>query len=150
MSDIESKPMACARRGSERWLDGFALCASSLCTLHCLGLPLLLALLPALASRIDPGESFHLIMLALAIPTSLFALAQGWRRHGAILPILAGVTGLILMAIGALAVQSAVAETVWTVAGSMLLAIGHILNWRRGLPGRQQRKTKENRPVRTI
>ena len=28
------------------WLDGFAICASTLCTVHCLGLPLLFALLP--------------------------------------------------------------------------------------------------------
>lgn len=114
------------------WLDGFALCASSLCTLHCLGLPLLFALLPALASRIDPGESFHLVMLVLAVPTSLFALAQGWRRHRAPGLLLLGVAGLGLMAIGALAAEGAMAEAAWTVAGSALLAGAHILNWRRG------------------
>ncbi|MFC3441957.1 MerC domain-containing protein [Sphingobium rhizovicinum] len=133
MSGMESERASCAPKASERWLDGFALCASSLCTLHCLGLPLLFALLPALASRIDPGESFHLIMLALAIPTSLFALAQGWRRHGGTLPMVAGVAGLILMAVGALAADGVLAETLWTVSGSLLLATGHILNWRRGL-----------------
>ena len=37
------------------WLDGFAICASALCTVHCLGLPLLFALLPTIAARIDPG-----------------------------------------------------------------------------------------------
>ena len=65
------------------WLDGFAICASALCTVHCLGLPLLFALLPTIAARIDPGESFHLLMLAIAVPTSLFSLLQGWRRHRA-------------------------------------------------------------------
>jgi hypothetical protein len=124
-------------RGSSRWptawLDGLALCASSLCTLHCLGLPLLFALLPAFASRIDPGESFHLVMLALAVPTSLFALAQGWRRHGRTGPLLIGIAGLALMSVGALIAKSALAETLWTVAGSLLLAGAHIINWRRGL-----------------
>ncbi|MFD2428361.1 MerC family mercury resistance protein [Sphingobium scionense] len=38
------------------WLDGFAVCASALCTVHCLGLPLLFALLPTIAARIDPGD----------------------------------------------------------------------------------------------
>lgn len=116
-----------------RWLDGFALGASSLCTLHCLGLPLLFALLPAFANRIDPGESFHLVMLLLAIPTSLFALAQGWRHHRAVSPLLLGGIGLGLMAVGALLAHGGIAETLWTVAGSALLAAGHILNWRRGL-----------------
>lgn len=114
-------------------LDGLALCASSLCTLHCLGLPLLFALLPAFASRIDPGESFHLVMLALAVPTSLFALAQGRRRHGGWAPLLIGIAGLALMSVGALMAKSVLTETLWTVAGSLLLAGAHILNWRRGL-----------------
>jgi len=114
-----------------KWLDGFALCASSLCTLHCLGLPLLFALLPALAGRVDPGESFHLIMLALAVPTSLFALMQGWRRHGANGLLCMGVAGLTFMAAGALATDSRLAETALTVMGSLMLAGAHILNWRR-------------------
>jgi hypothetical protein len=129
---MESERSGCERKGSERWLDGFALCASSLCTLHCLGLPLLFALLPAFASRIDPGESFHIIMLALAIPTSLFALVQGRRRGGSI-SLMTGMVGLALMTIGALAATSVLAETLWTVTGSLLLAGAHILNWRRGL-----------------
>lgn len=126
-------PAVAQAKGPTAWLDGFALCASSLCTLHCLGLPLLFALLPAFASRIDPGESFHLIMLALAVPTSLLALVQGQRRHGGRAPILAGVAGLTLMSIGALVAHGELAETLWTVAGSLLLAGAHILNWRRGL-----------------
>lgn len=121
------------KNGPTAWLDGFALCASSLCTLHCLGLPLLFALLPAFASRIDPGESFHLVMLALAVPTSLFALVQGFRRHGGRGPMLLGIAGLLLMSIGALLAETALAETLWTVTGSLLLAGAHILNGRRGL-----------------
>ncbi|KAA9020804.1 MerC domain-containing protein [Sphingobium limneticum] len=120
-------------RGPTAWLDGLALCASSLCTLHCLGLPLLFALLPAFASRIDPGESFHLVMLALAVPTSLFALVQGRRRHGGWAPLPIGIAGLTLMGVGALIAEDALAETLWTVAGSLMLAGAHILNWRRGL-----------------
>lgn len=120
-------------RAPTAWMDGLALCASSLCTLHCLGLPLLFALLPAFASRIDPGESFHLVMLALAVPTSLFALVQGRRRHGGWAPLLIGIAGLTLMSVGALIAEDALAETLWTVAGSLMLAGAHILNWRRGL-----------------
>jgi hypothetical protein len=125
----QSSPVSTGSRNG--WLDGFALCASSLCTLHCLGLPLLFAILPAVASRIDPGESFHIIMLALAIPTSLFALVEGWRRHRTIALPLIGVAGLTLMAIGALIASSPVAEAAWTIIGSLMLASAHIANWRR-------------------
>jgi len=127
--EIDSRPQR-STSAKNKWLDGFALCASSLCTLHCLGLPLLFALLPALAGHIDPGESFHLIMLAAAVPTSLFALMQGWRRHGAIGLLSMGAAGLALMAVGALATDSRLAETALTVLGSLMLAGAHILNWR--------------------
>ena len=126
----DQRPMQQPSCSRTVWLDGFALCASSLCTLHCLGLPLLFALLPAFAGRIDPGESFHLIMFGLAVPTSLFALIQGWRRRGSVgLPIM-GVSGLALMAIGALVANGIVAEATWTVLGSAVLAGSHVLNWR--------------------
>ncbi|MFZ2998462.1 MerC domain-containing protein [Sphingobium sp.] len=125
----------CNKRES-RWLDGFALCASSLCTLHCLGLPLLFALLPAFADQIDPGESFHIIMLALAIPTSLFALIQSGRRHGDVRPLCLGSVGLLAMTFGAFLAATALTETLWTVSGSLLLAGAHILNWRRNRIGK--------------
>lgn len=135
--ESESEPVACNAAGRRpvphgaRWLDGFAICASSLCMVHCLGLPILFALLPVLAARIDPGESFHLLMLALATPTSLFALAQGWRRGGPVSLFVLGIAGLGAMATGGLLVHGAVAEAVWTVAGSAILASAHWMNWRR-------------------
>lgn len=114
-----------------KWFDGFAVGASALCLVHCLGLPLLIAVLPAIANRIDPGEGFHLIVLLFAIPTSAFALIEGWRRHRGVAPLFVGGTGLALMAMG-LAFENWVAvETGVTVAGSLLLAGAHVANWRR-------------------
>lgn len=112
------------------WLDGFAVSASAACMVHCLGLPILLALLPALADRVDPGESFHAIVLLLAVPTSAFALIGGWRRHGAIVPLIAGTIGLVLMATGIAFASNEILETSITVAGSLMLAAAHLANWR--------------------
>jgi len=119
------------RIGTERaWLDHFAVGASLLCLIHCLALPILIAALPVLARALDLGEGFHLLILAAAIPSSAIALAGGHRRHGALVPVFAGIAGLILMAAGALFVSRAAAETALTVAGSLLLAGAHIANWR--------------------
>ncbi|MCT2399897.1 MerC domain-containing protein [Novosphingobium sp. HK4-1] len=98
--------------------------------IHCLGLPLLLAALPTLADQIDPGESFHMIVLALAVPTSAFALIEGWRRHRAFVPLAVGVIGLFLMATGIAFASREMLETAVTIAGSLLLAGAHIANWR--------------------
>ena len=111
-------------------LDGFAVCASVTCMIHCLGLPLLLAALPAFADRIDPSESFHAIVLLLAVPTSAFALIQGWRRHRAFAPLVVGGLGLSLMAVGIAFASRELVETAVTVTGSLLLAGAHIANWR--------------------
>jgi hypothetical protein len=92
---------------------------------------LLIAALPAVANRFDPGEGFHLGVLLFAIPTSAFALMEGWRRHRGLAPLFVGATGLMLLAAG-LAFENWVAvETGVTVAGSLLLAGAHVVNWRR-------------------
>lgn len=97
--------------------------------IHCLGLPLLLAATPALSGLIDLGESFHVIVLVLAVPTSAFALISGWRRHHAPTPLLCGLTGLALMASAIALTNDEWTETIITVAGSILLASAHIANW---------------------
>lgn len=114
----------------ERMFDGFAVCASFTCMAHCLLLPLLLAALPALADRLDPGESFHIVVLLLAVPTSAFALIGGWRRHRASVPLAVGSAGLALMAAGIAFSSREAIETALTVAGSLLLAGAHVANWR--------------------
>jgi hypothetical protein len=111
-------------------VDGFAIFASTACMIHCLALPLLLAALPAIASRLNVGESFHAIVLLLAVPTSAWALIGGWRRHHARLPLLTGLAGLILMAGGIFFASREAVETGLTVAGSLCLAGAHIANWR--------------------
>lgn len=112
------------------WLDGFAICASISCMIHCLGLPLLLAVLPAFADQIDLGENFHAIVLALALPTSAIALVGGWRKHRAFVPLAVGSTGLVLMALGIVFASREILETAITVSGGLLLAGAHIANWR--------------------
>jgi len=115
----------------EGLLDGFAVCASAACMVHCLVLPLVLAALPAVASRIGAGEGFHAIALMAALPTSALALAGGWRRHRAFGPVVVGSVGLLLMAFGLLFAERHAIETAVTVAGSLCLAGAHVANWRR-------------------
>ncbi|MES3153080.1 MerC domain-containing protein [Sphingomonas faeni] len=111
-------------------LDGFAVGASAVCMAHCLLLPLLLAALPTLAAWIDPGETFHRVVLAIAVPTSTLALTGGWRAHRSLVPVVMGMAGLTLMTLGIVLAARSSTETILTVAGSVLLAVGHLVNWR--------------------
>lgn len=107
-----------------------AVCASAACLVHCLVLPVLLLMLPSLAAVLDIPESFHLWVLGLAVPTAMAALVLGWRRHRVIGPMLAGIAGLILLAIGALVVGETAWEVPVTIAGSLTLTAAHVINWR--------------------
>lgn len=119
-------------RGTQRIWDGAAIGASALCLIHCLALPVLIALLPALADLLAVPESFHLAALAFAVPASAVALGTGYRRHGMLLPAAIGVMGLGLLGWGALGGHAVATETGLSVLGSILLAAGHVWNWRAG------------------
>lgn len=112
------------------WMDAFAAGASVLCLAHCLVLPLLIAAMPAAASLLALPGWFHPAAFAMAVPASAFAMLAGYRRHGTLLPVLIGAVGLILLGAGVLLGLRLAAETAVTVTGSVLLAAGHLCNWR--------------------
>ena len=119
-----------ARTQREDWFERAAMSASLLCLVHCLALPLVIAALPALSQILAIPESFHVWVLGFAVPTSAAALLAGRARHGASWPLVVGMLGLLLLAMGALMFGETEGETPVTVAGSLALACAHIGNWR--------------------
>lgn len=110
--------------------DGTAVGASILCLIHCLFLPIAIALFPALGGLIGLPESLHVLLFIVAVPVSALAIAAGYRRHGAMLPGAIAVAGLAMIGVGALAGLPLLVETSITVMGSLALAFGHLWNWR--------------------
>ncbi len=113
------------------WVERAAVSASLLCLVHCLALPFLLAALPALATIVPVSESFHLWVLAFAVPASAIALLSGMTRHGTTWLLVPGAIGLALLASGAIPFGTTRWETPLTIIGSLTLAGTHLLNWRR-------------------
>ncbi len=113
-------------------LDRLAVFLSGLCLLHCLLAPALVTLVPVFGWLKPGGESFHFLLFFLVFPTSLVALSAGYRRHRELpIPLLgAAGLGLIVTALATLPVTS-VEERVVTSTGGLLLALSHILNYRR-------------------
>jgi hypothetical protein len=112
------------------WVERAAVGGSALCLVHCAGLPLLLAALPALSRLIALPESLHIWALAFALPTSAAALLLGYRGHRARWPLVAGGFGLFLLALGAVVLLGGPFETPVTIAGSLCLVSAHVFNWR--------------------
>ncbi len=113
-------------------LDRLAVFLSGLCMLHCLLAPALVSLVPMFGWAKPGGESFHLLLFGLVLPTSLVALAAGYRRHREVLVPMLGLAGLslIVIALWALPVSS-LEERLLTSFGGLVLAWSHILNFRR-------------------
>lgn len=106
-----------------------AIGVSVVCLLHCLALPLVFAMVPALAVWITLPDEFHIYMVTIALPLSLPVLIAGYRRHFHCLPLAFGLFGLGCL-IGGLAANSYMIETMLTVTGALILAFAHSLNWR--------------------
>jgi hypothetical protein len=107
-------------------LDRIAMGLSGLCVVHCVVTAVLLGLL-ASAGGLLGKPIIHEVGLTLAMIIGAFALGRGVREHGFILPAAVGVTGLCLMAY-ALTLPEGGGEPLYTVAGVMILALGHRLN----------------------
>lgn len=125
------------RASRTSWDDGIAIGVSALCLVHCLALPVMIALSPALSSLIGFPEQLHLLFIAIAFPVSSFAMVRGYQLHGAVLPAVWAVIGLALLVAGVLTGRSPLIETSLSVAGSLALVAGHRANWiRRVAAGR--------------
>jgi len=112
-------------------LDRAAIALSALCLVHCLLLPVVIALLP-FAGRFN-DDHLHTEMLLFVVPVSLLALGFGFRRHRRSRVVLAGLIGLAILVVGATLVHAnfgATADQLVTVSGSILLAFVHYKNVR--------------------
>lgn len=113
------------RTSSLARLDLFAVGLSALCVIHCVALPLLVAIMPVIAIAAENELAHKLIVLA-AVPVSLRVI---WKT----LPLaenklFIGVVsaGLALLLLAAFIEALSAYEQPITVAGALLLSTGHI------------------------
>jgi len=110
--------------------DKMAIGLSFACLVHCLLLPVAIALIPAAGGLAGLPEELHLMLFLVAVPISASAIVAGYRRHGAFLPGAIAAIGLALIGTGAIAGLAVLVETSITVLGSVLLVAAHLGNWR--------------------
>ncbi len=111
-------------------LDRIAMALSGLCVAHCFVTAVVLGLL-ASAGGIFESPLFHEAGLVLAIALGAIALGHGAIMHGYMMPAAIGSLGLGVMA-GALTMDHGLQESVSTLIGVGILALGHDLNHRAG------------------
>ncbi|MCH6549232.1 MAG: MerC domain-containing protein [Proteobacteria bacterium] len=110
-------------------LDNAAVALSGLCLLHCLALPMLIAVLPFLG-QFGAGH-FHIQMLIAVVPVSIIAFALGFRRHHSRSVVAWGGVGVLLLMVGGTIAHGSygiVADRLLTICGALILAAAHYFN----------------------
>ena len=109
-------------------LDRLAIGLSGLCFIHCIASAVLVAVLASAGGLLlDP--MIHEVGMMMAVLLGIFGLGRGILDHGFMLPAAIGSLGLGMMA-GALTLDHGGITTVYSVAGVLILALGHDLNRR--------------------
>ncbi|WP_049722375.1 MerC domain-containing protein [Gilvimarinus polysaccharolyticus] len=113
--------------------DKLAISLSMACAIHCLALPLILALLPSLAALQLNHETFHIWMLAAVIPTSIYALTLGCKQHRRTRVLVLGAIGLTSLVLAIALGEARIGEfgeKALTLLGATFVATGHLINYR--------------------
>jgi hypothetical protein len=106
--------------------DRLAMGLSGLCLVHCLASAVIFGLVSAAGGMLG-APIIHEVGLMLAMLLGAVALGKGLVDHGFMLPSAIGGLGLGVMA-GALTLPHDGAEAMVTIAGVLILALGHRLN----------------------
>jgi hypothetical protein len=116
-----------------RHFDRIAIALSAICIVHCLAVPVFVAVLPIAAVSFGNSGHFHGLMLWLVVPTSLVGFLMGFRLHRRAGLVAQGAAGVVIL--GAAAVWGHEVWPEWfevliSVAGSLVLASAHWQNFR--------------------
>ena len=116
-----------------KYLDRVAIALSTICIVHCLAMPVLIAVLPVAALAVGGDGHFHSLMLWFVVPTSVLGFGLGLRVHRRIDIVAMGAVAIAALAAAALWGHSAwdpSLEVTANVAASVLLAAAHWRNFR--------------------
>ena len=122
-----------AMQVEQKQLDRLAIGLSALCALHCLMTPLIILFVPFLSFMFFDDKFFHLYLLFLIVPTSLFAFYIGFKGHKDTTVFLYGTLGLMVLLFAALFGHQYAGESsekVITLFGSLISSFAHFRNFK--------------------
>ncbi len=116
-----------------RWklsFDTLGICASSLCLVHCMAVPLLISVLPVVGSRFLEADWTHKALAFFVLSFALLAVAPGYLKHKKRAVLLGLATGLSFV-LAATFLSGKLLDNKWEVP---LITIGNLIvvatHWR--------------------
>lgn len=112
------------------FMDIAGVFASTLCTIHCLLLPIVLALLPVFAKELMHHDFVHVGLAGFVLVFCLMAYVPGYLNHGDKRLIWLGAVGLTLVFFATFVARDwgeAIEASIIT-AGNTVIIFGHLLN----------------------
>jgi prepilin signal peptidase PulO-like enzyme (type II secretory pathway) len=116
-----------------KYFDRIAIALSTICIVHCLAMPLVIAVLPLAAFAVDGDGHFHTLMLWFVVPTSVLGFGFGAHAHRRPDILALGVVAIAVLATAALwghAAWEPSVEVFVNVGASLVLATAHWWNFR--------------------
>ena len=117
-------------RTTRSW-DVVGVLLSTVCLIHCLAVPVGLALIPALTGTLSEQEWLHRLVVVLAFMVVAIALVTGIRAHRRYGPLLPASVGLALLTLSLIVGEEHWAEQLVTSVGALMTASAHL--WNRAL-----------------
>ena len=113
--------------GSTR-LDIYAASLCVLCMVHCVGLPLLAAILPVMA-QVSENPLVHQSLVLLAAPVTLWLVCRAVLVEANWLFLALASSGLTLLLLAAFVEALAPQEELITIVGASVLGFAHMRRW---------------------
>lgn len=127
-----SWPTPASPMSASRLLDRIAISLSAICIVHCLAVPLAVAILPIALLGLGGESHFHAAILWLVVPVSVVGLIMGFREHHRARIAATGVLGMAIIAYASVYGHGQwpfSIEIIVSLLGSLLLAGAHWANF---------------------
>lgn len=118
---------------ASKYFDQIAIALSAVCIVHCLAVPIAIAVLPIAALTAGGEEHFHELMLWLVVPTTFAGFGLGFRVHRSVRLVVFGAASLAIVVTASIWGHSHWPESIEiivSVLGSLALGVAHWKNFR--------------------
>ncbi|HEY9678818.1 MAG TPA: MerC domain-containing protein [Drouetiella sp.] len=112
-------------------MDTLGILASTLCLIHCLAMPLVVAFLPVLGLQFLEGHAAHQILAGFVVCFGLCAILPGYLKHRKPLVLAGLVAGLVLVLTATFGYVFGLSESIelpLITVGNLVLVMSHFFN----------------------